>query len=75
MFKHWPEIFNHDATLTSAVLDRLLHHAETVTTEGTQTVFAGHSAVRRSWGLVQGDAKLDLDPPTPYEDVLDHEPQ
>ena len=30
-YKHWPEIFNHDATLTSAVLDRLLHHAETVT--------------------------------------------
>ena len=31
---NWPEIFNHDATLTSAVLDRLLHHAETVTVEG-----------------------------------------
>ena len=34
VFKHWPEIFNHDATLTSTVLDRLLHHAETVTLEG-----------------------------------------
>ena len=34
VFKHWPEIFNRDATLTSAVLDRLLHHAETVTLEG-----------------------------------------
>ena len=34
VFKHWPEIFNHDATLTSAVLDRLLHHAETVILEG-----------------------------------------
>ena len=34
MFKHWPEIFHVDATLTSAVLDRLLHHAETVTLEG-----------------------------------------
>ena len=33
-YKHWPEIFNQDATLTSAVLDRLLHHAETVTLEG-----------------------------------------
>ena len=33
-FKHWPEIFNHDSTLTSAVLDRLLHHAETVVIEG-----------------------------------------
>ena len=33
-YKHWPEIFNHDATLTSAVLDRLLHHAVTVTLEG-----------------------------------------
>ena len=27
-------IFNHDATLTSAGLDRLLHHPETVTLEG-----------------------------------------
>ena len=34
MFKHWPEVFNRYATLTSAVLDRLLHHAETVTLEG-----------------------------------------
>lgn len=33
-YKHWAKIFNNDATLTSAVLDRLLHHAETVTIEG-----------------------------------------
>lgn len=33
-YKHWPEIFNHDSTLTSALLDRLLHHAETVLIEG-----------------------------------------
>jgi DNA replication protein DnaC len=33
-FKNWPEIFNNDSTLTSAVLDRLLHHAETVLVEG-----------------------------------------
>jgi len=32
--KEWPTIFNHDSTLTSAVLDRLLHHAETVSIEG-----------------------------------------
>lgn len=34
VFKHWPEIFNHDSTLTSALLDRLLHHAETVVIKG-----------------------------------------
>lgn len=34
VYKKWPEIFNNDSTLTSAVLDRLLHHAETVTIEG-----------------------------------------
>ena len=34
-FKHWPEIFNNDSTLTSALLDRLLHHAETVVIEGS----------------------------------------
>ena len=33
-YKHWPDIFNNDATLTSAVLDRVLHHAETVLIEG-----------------------------------------
>jgi DNA replication protein DnaC len=33
-YKHWPEIFNNDSMLTSALLDRLLHHAETVVIEG-----------------------------------------
>ena len=33
-FKKWPEIFANDTTLTSAVLDRLLHHAEVVDIEG-----------------------------------------
>ena len=33
-YKHWPEIFNNDTTLTSALLDRLLHHAETALIEG-----------------------------------------
>ena len=33
-FKEWPKIFNHDSTLTAAILDRLLHHAETVIIEG-----------------------------------------
>lgn len=34
VFKNWPEIFNNDSTLTSALLDRLLHHTETVVIEG-----------------------------------------
>ncbi len=33
-FKQWPGIFNNDSTITSAVLDRLLHHAETIVIEG-----------------------------------------
>ena len=33
-FKDWPEIFNNDSTLTAALLDRLLHHTETVVIEG-----------------------------------------
>lgn len=33
-FKQWPEIFNNDATLTSALLDRVLHHAEAVVIQG-----------------------------------------
>ena len=34
-FKQWPSIFNGDSTVTSAVLDRLLHHSETVIIEGS----------------------------------------
>ena len=36
-FKNWPEIFNNDTTLTSALLDRLLHHAETCVVEGKRS--------------------------------------
>jgi DNA replication protein DnaC len=34
-FKQWPSIFNGDSTVTSAVLDRLLHHSETILIEGS----------------------------------------
>ena len=34
VYKQWAAIFNNDSVLTSALLDRLLHHAETVTIEG-----------------------------------------
>lgn len=34
-FKDWPVIFNGDSILTSAVLDRLLHHCETVLIKGS----------------------------------------
>jgi DNA replication protein DnaC len=33
-FKQWASIFNNDSTITAAVLDRLLHHAETILLEG-----------------------------------------
>jgi DNA replication protein DnaC len=33
-YKHWPSIFNNDSTLTAAILDRVLHHAETFVIEG-----------------------------------------
>ena len=34
VYKQWGGIFNNDSVLTSALLDRLLHHAETVLIEG-----------------------------------------
>ncbi|WP_425545134.1 ATP-binding protein [Dokdonella soli] len=34
VYKHWPAIFNNDSAPTSALLDRLLHHADTVRIEG-----------------------------------------
>ncbi len=33
-YKHWSQIFNNYSTLTSAILDRALHHAETAIIEG-----------------------------------------
>jgi len=33
-YRQWPRIFNNDATITSAVLDRLMHHCDTVTVQG-----------------------------------------
>jgi len=34
-FKDWASIFNNDSTIASAVLDRLLHHADSVLINGT----------------------------------------
>lgn len=33
-YKHWVQIFNNDSTLTSAILDRVMHHVDTVVIEG-----------------------------------------
>ncbi len=33
-YKHWPGLFNNDAGITTAILDRLLHRADTVVLEG-----------------------------------------
>jgi DNA replication protein DnaC len=33
-YKYWSQIFNNDSTLTSAILDRVLHHVDTVVIEG-----------------------------------------
>lgn len=33
-YKHWPTIFHNDAGITSAILDRLLHRAQTVVVDG-----------------------------------------
>jgi DNA replication protein DnaC len=34
VYKRWAQIFNNDSTLTSAILDRVMHHVETVVIEG-----------------------------------------
>ena len=33
-YKHWAQIFNNDSTLTSAILDRVMHHVDTLVIEG-----------------------------------------
>jgi DNA replication protein DnaC len=34
VFKYWSSIFCNDATLTSAILDRIVHHSQTIVIEG-----------------------------------------
>lgn len=41
-YKHWPIIFNNDAVVTSAILDRVLHHSETIRIEGKSYRMADH---------------------------------
>jgi DNA replication protein DnaC len=33
-YKNWAQIFNNDSTLTSAILDRIMHHVDTIIIEG-----------------------------------------
>lgn len=41
-YKDWAIIFNNDATVTSAILDRILHHSETIIIEGTSYRMSDH---------------------------------
>ena len=45
VFNDWPCIFNNDSTLTSALLDRLLHHTEAVVISGKSYRMKGSSDV------------------------------
>ena len=45
IYKQWAGIFNNDATLTSALLDRLLDHVETVLIEGKSYRGQAHAEV------------------------------
>jgi hypothetical protein len=40
----WPALFPHDSTLTSAVLDRLRHHADTILIAGKRVRMHDHLA-------------------------------
>ena len=42
-FKNWAEIFHNDATVTSAILDRLFHHSQVVVIEGKSYRMKNHS--------------------------------
>jgi DNA replication protein DnaC len=42
-YKQWPRIFDNDSTITAAVLDRLLHHCDTITIEGRSYRMKDHA--------------------------------
>ena len=42
-FTEWGQVLGDDV-LATAILDRLLHHCDVITTNGTQTIFAGRWA-------------------------------
>jgi len=44
-YKQWAGIFNNDATLTSALLDRLLDHVETAVIEGKSYRGQSHAEI------------------------------
>jgi DNA replication protein DnaC len=49
IYKHWATIFNNDAVLTFSLLDRLLHHDETVRIKGNSNRSQGQA---RSEGVL-----------------------
>lgn len=56
-YKDWAEIFNHDGALTSAALDRILHHSVTIQVEGSS--YRLHE--RRSAGVRSGRNNTDAE--------------
>ena len=73
-FGEWGKIFP-DQAMTVAVVDRLVHHATIFEMKGTQTVFAGHSLIRRLRRAIQGYSESDFDLPSRDADFLDEEAQ
>ena len=47
-YKQWPAIFNNDAGITAAILDRLLHRAQTVVIEGSGSKTIGRTMTAAS---------------------------
>jgi DNA replication protein DnaC len=72
-FGQWDTTFAQDATLTAALLDRLLHHARIVLMKGTQTVFVRQPLAGRLGRAVQGYAKPDFDLPSLDADFINDE--
>jgi IstB-like ATP binding protein len=57
-FKDWPRIFAGDATMSSALLDRLLHHAQPVLIEGdsyavNRLVIEAFRRAAKLWNVVR----------------------
>src|SRR5262249_53526365 len=71
-YKHWSQIFNNDSTLTSAILDRVLHHVDTVGHRGQELPHQGRDRLLTRWpaNAAQSKSTSSPSPSGPFRSII-----